>query len=393
MNVGERPTEQALTGIRVIDLSSYVAGPYCSMLLGDAGATVLKLERKGIGDGARYWGADQRSGDSKAFATVNRNKYSLEVDFGDADDLALAQRLCGEADIIVESLGAATADKLGLDYASTSARNRSIIHCSVSAYGRDNSREECGGFDGILQAYVGILKLLNGSSDVQRRVPISAIDLMTGTLAYGAVVTALAARERIGGQYIDLSLFDAAVNLLGSGIPEAGSREESAGKRPANEAGWAFPYGIYDAADGKVYLGVGNDGAWQRFCRSLELDALADAPEYRRAADRLTQRDVLRGAVLAALRSRTSREIVELMDAARVPCSAIRSPIEMIEDPFSQERGVIEWRDGTEGERVPFAASPLRLSKTPGTTWRLPPGLGRDNTSYQDEWYRSSSDG
>jgi formyl-CoA transferase len=222
-------------------------------------------------------------------------------------------------------------------------------------------------------------------------MPISAIDYFAGSLAFGSVLTAIMARGAgAGGQLVDVSLFDAAVNFLSPFLSGAASDNYRVQRAGADNP-MAYPFSVFETSNGHVSLGVGNDGAWRRFCDALDIPDVCE--RYPRMEDRLAARETLDPIMKDTLRRFTSEEVTKRLELARVPATAVRTPGDLVRDPFSEERGAVEWLTAKDADsRVVVAASPIRLSKTPGRMWRLPPSIGENNDDYRSAWLSAVPD-
>ena len=365
----------ALEGIRVLDLTSYAAGPYCAMLLGDLGADVVKVEPP-AGEHSRVWGKWSRDNKSLLFHAVNRNKRSVVVDLKTDEGKADFARLVATSDIVIEAFAPGVADKLGAGYDVLRAVNERLVYCSISGFGDDGPLRNLSGFDTMLQAATGIMSYTGEIGGGPVRIAVSAIDTMTGALAFGAILAALRERDISGvGQRIEATLFDTAMNLHLWAIPQW----SATGEEPQRWGGQyenSFPRGIYAAADGHLYVGVAHDQHWIRFCGALGLDELLDDERFTTNVGRITHRDVLGAILQPVFDARKVTELTDALDAARVPASKVRSVGEAVQLEHTRVRGSVRAIPGEPDVLV--AATPFRMERGLRDEWLAPPDLGAD---------------
>jgi formyl-CoA transferase/CoA:oxalate CoA-transferase len=362
-----------LHGITVLDLTRVLSGPYCTMLLADMGARVIKVEQPGKGDDTRAWGPPFQSGESAYFLSINRNKESVTLDFKQPDGRALLAELVARVDVLVENFRPGTLARLGLDYASLGPRHPRLVYCSISGFGQTGPRWREPGYDAVMQGEGGLMSITGAAGGPPYRLGVAIADIVSGMFAAQGITTALFARERTGqGQAVDVAMLDAVTALLTyqAGIYFASG---SAPSRMGNRHPTIAPYETFSASDGEFVLAVGNDDQWRRFC-----DVAGLAPEERFATNR--QRVVGHGALKpildARLRAETRAYWIERLTAAGVPCGSVRDLHELFSDPQVAARGMVtELQHPTVGP-LRVLGTPVKLSETPGSIRTPPPRLG-----------------
>ncbi len=367
-----------LSGTRVIDLTRALAGPYCTLLLGDMGADVVKVELPGSGDETRQWGPPFIDGESSYFLSVNRNKRSITLDLKSAGGLEALKRLVRSADVLVENFRPGTMDRLGLGYDQAGQLNPSLIFCSVSGFGQTGPRARQPAYDAILQGMGGVQYLSGEADGGPTRVGVPIGDIAAGMFAAYAVAAALYWRERDPerrGQLIDTSMLGGQVALLtyqAGRYFATGTAPQRIGNRHASIA----PYEMFKAADGYVNIAAANEPMWQRFCRALDLVALLSDPRFATNPDRVTNRAALSAAIEARLGLLTKAEVIDRLERAEVPVGPVYDLAEVFADPQSQH---LDMAMATPHPKVPDLRTtgfPYRLSETPPEIRHAPPLLG-----------------
>ncbi len=362
-----------LEGITVLDLTRVLSGPYCTMLLADMGARVIKIEQPGRGDDTRAWGPPFVHGESAYFMSINRNKESVTLDFKRPEGRAILERLAAGADVLVENFRPGTLAKLGFDYPTLSARSPRLVYCSVSGFGQTGPRSKEPGYDAVIQAEGGLMSITGPGDGPPYRLGVAIADIVSGMFAAYGVAMALFARERTGrGQSVDLAMFDAVTALL---TYQAGNFFAS-GRAPArlgNRHPSIVPYEVFAASDGDFVLAVGNDELWKKFCGVAGLD-LDD--RFATNRQRVSGYDELRPRVARALAARPRSFWIERLTAAGVPCGSVRDLGEVFADPQLAARDMIASVEHTAAGVVKLLGIPVKLSDTPGTIRMAPPRLG-----------------
>jgi len=378
---------RALENLRVLDLTRVLAGPWCTQLLADLGADVVKIERPGSGDDTRAWGPpylkDAQGRDTTEAAyylAANRGKRSVTVDISRPEGQQLLRKLATRCDVLVENYKVGQLAKYGLDHASLAALNPRLIYCSITGFGQDGPYKDRAGYDFIIQAMGGFMSItgerdgLPGGGPQKAGVAIS--DLMTGMYATAAILAAVAQRERTGrGQLIDMALFDTMIAMLANmntNYLTSGTAPVRAGNAHQN----IVPYQVFAAADGDVVIAVGNDGQYAKFCDIAGRPDLAADARFARNADRVRNRAVLVPMLEAIVRERPAAFWAERLEAAGVPCGPINSIAQALADPQAVARGLrIDLPHPTAGT-VPLVGMPIRMSGSPPDYRRAPPLLG-----------------
>jgi crotonobetainyl-CoA:carnitine CoA-transferase CaiB-like acyl-CoA transferase len=362
----------ALDGILVADFSRVLAGPLCTMTLGDLGADVVKVERPDGGDDTRAWGPPWHDEGATYYLGLNRNKRSVTLDLKDPGDLALAQRLAARADVVVESFRPGTIDRLGLGYDDVvAAGNRGVVYCSISAFGTGERAAALPGYDLLLQAMSGLMSVTGETDGRPLKVGAALIDMICGLYAATAVLAALHARTETGdGQRVHVSLMDSALAALlnqGSGFLNAGVVPGRLGNRHPS----ITPYETFRAADSDFAAACGNDALYRRLCAAIDRDDLPDDERFASNQARLEHRDALTGELEAAFASAPADEWVARLGAAGVPAGPINDVGAAF--AFAEELGL---EPAVDVDGVRTVRSPMTLSATPAAVRRRPPRLG-----------------
>ena len=365
-----------LDGIRVIDLSRVVAGPFCTMTLGDMGADVVKIEEPGRGDESRAFGPPFLGGESPYYLSVNRNKRSCTVNLKHEAGRAVVWRLIAGADVVIQNFRPGAVARLGLDYEAVAARHPRVVYCSISGFGDGGPDERRPGYDLIVQGESGLMDLTGEADGPPSRVGTSIADLTAGTMAAQGILLALYARQTTGrGQHVKIAMLDAVASLLTYNAGNYFASGESPTRR-GNDHPSVVPYQTLRARDGWMNLGIANDSLWARYCDAVGRPDLRDDPRFARAPDRVKHRGVLVPIIVELTASRTVAEWMDLLGRAGVPCGRIRNVAEVCTNPQLTARGrVVDHPHPTAG-RVRMIGQPIELSDTPGRIDRAPPLLG-----------------
>jgi len=367
-----------LEGVRVLDLTRVLAGPYCTMMLGDLGADVIKVERPGAGDDVRAWGPPfAPGGESAYFLCVNRNKRSITMDLKAPRGCDLVRELARQADVLVENFKTGTLDEMGVGYEALRDLNPGLIYCSITGFGATGPYRDLPGYDLIGQAMGGIMSITGEVHGEPMKVGVPIVDLTTGMFAAVAILAALRVKERTGrGQRIDMALLDSQIAWLGNV-----ASNYLIGGKPAARLGNAHPnitpYEVFPTQDGHVALAVGNEGQWRRFCQVAGAPHLADHPDFKTNADRVRNREKLVPVMNDLMRKRTAQDWMDLLRKDEVPCGPIQTVDRALNDPQVQARGmVVEVLHPTAGP-IRLVGSPLKLADTPPEVRLPPPTLGQ----------------
>jgi formyl-CoA transferase/CoA:oxalate CoA-transferase len=366
-----------LTGLTVLDLSRVLSGPYCTMLLADMGARVIKVEQPGRGDDTRAWGPPFVGSESAYFLSINRNKESVTLDFKSAEGHDLLEALVARADILVENFRPGALARQRLDYPTLSSRHPRLIYCSISGFGQDGPRRHHPGYDAVIQAEGGLMSVTGNADGPAFRVGVAVADLVAGLLAAQGIGLALFARERSGrGQQVDISMLDGVISLLSyhaSIYLTSGATSGRLGNRHATIA----PYDTFPASDGEFFLAVGNDDQFVRFCRVAALEPLSADERFATNPARVANVDALRALLAPILRQRTRGEWLDALTGAGVPCGDVRNVAEALSEPQVSARRMIEAVEHAALGTLKVLGVPIKLSGTPGSVRTAPPTLGQ----------------
>lgn len=370
------PTSGCLAGLRVLDLSRVLAGPFCTQLLGDMGAEIIKVERPGSGDDTRQWGPPWFHGESAYFLSCNRNKKSLTLNLKSAQGRELIKKLAAQSDVLVENFKTGEMTKLGLDYASLQPLNPGLIYCAITGYGQNGPYADRPGYDFIIQAQGGVMSITGEAEGEPCKVGVAIADVMAGMYAANAILGALAHRHKTGaGQFIDIALLDSqvswlinvAMNYLVSGqVP----------RRYGNAHPNLAPYQAFATADGQIAIGVGNDEQFRRLCLHLDLAEMAQDPKFANNAQRLQHRDAMTSRLQNRLREKSTEEWLAILLAAQIPVSAINSIPQILQDPQVLARDMVRTIQHPAGD-LRVLGPVAKFSETPSNVYAPPPLLGQ----------------
>ena len=362
-----------LEGITVLDLTRVLSGPYCTMLLADMGARVIKIEQPGKGDDTRGWGPPFLNGESAYFLSVNRNKESVTIDFKNPEGRALLNRLVDRCDVLVENFRPGTLAKLGLDYASLSTRHPQLVYCSVSGFGQTGPRRQESGYDAVIQAEGGLMSITGAADGPPFRLGVAIADIVSGMFAAYGISLALLSRERSGrGQEVDIAMLDAVSALL---TYQAGAYFASGHvpRRLGNRHPSIVPYETFAASDGDFVLAVGNDDLWKTFCEVADLDF---GDRFATNRQRVMGYDTLRPLIASRLETQTRQYWIDRLTAAGVPCGSVRDIGELFGDPQLRARDMVASVQHETIGSMEVLGVPVKLSATPGSVRTPPPRLG-----------------
>ena len=404
LNFRDNVAMNSLDGIRILDLSRVLAGPWCTQTLADLGADVIKIERPGAGDDTRSWGPpflkDAQGNDSAEAAYylgTNRNKRSLTCDISQFDGQALIKELVVHCDVFIENFKVGDMARYGLDYASLKALNPKLVYCSVTGFGQSGPYSDRAGYDYAVQGIGGLMSVTGERDDLgggPQKVGVAVADLFTGMYATVGILAALRHAEKTGeGQYVDMALLDTQVAMLAN----LGANYLVSGKTPGR-AGNAHqnivPYQVFEvkapanAATGSkdhLILAVGNDGQYSKFCDVAGHPELASDSRFAKNTDRVKNRGVLVPMLEAILLTRTKADWLSALEAAKVPCGAINNLAEVFADPHVQARNMVNTWQHPYQQDLRLVASPLKLSRTPVRQDHPPPQLGQHTTQLLQE--------
>lgn len=379
------PPHGALAGIRVLDLTRILSGPFATMTLADFGADVIKIENMGTGDDTREWAPPYQGDQSAYFLSVNRNKRGLSLDLRKPAGLLIARRLAAQADVLVENFRPGTAQRLGLGYEEIAELNPKLIYASISGYGQTGPLAGEPGYDAIAQALSGIMSVTGPADGPPCRVGISSADIAAGMWTLIGILAALHSRERTGrGQRVDVALLDSQVAWLtyvAGGYFASGVIPGRYGSAHPTIA----PYQAFAALDGDVMVAVGNDALWQRFAPALGVPELLDDPRFRTNPDRLRNRDELTATLSAIFATGPAAKWVERLAEVGVPAAPINTVDQALEHPQVIARDMVLTLQHPTAGPLRTIGNPVKLSADPPQVWAAPPLLGQDTDAILSE--------
>ncbi len=380
-SAGHLPAQRPLplAGIKVLDLSRVLAGPWATMSLADLGAEVWKIENAEGGDDTRAWSVPSYKGFSTYYLAANRGKQSIALDLKHPDGLAIVRELALQADIVVENFRSGIADRLGVGWKALSALNPRLIYCSISGYGQTGPDADRPGYDFVMQAECGLMAITGEKDGDPMRVGVAITDVVCGMVATQSILAALIERGQTGaGQFIDLALFDCALSLLinvGSGYLNTGH----APNRYGNAHPTVVPYQVFETSDGRFALAVGNDKQFAALCRHvLDLPELADDPRFKTAKGRAQNREALIPPLAEAFRGNTRAHWMEACGAHSVPAGEVKTVPEVFASPNVVERGVVQTLPHPHLETVRLVRPAHGLAAQAEADFIAPPLLGQD---------------
>jgi crotonobetainyl-CoA:carnitine CoA-transferase CaiB-like acyl-CoA transferase len=382
-----------LAGLKVLDLSRVLAGPWATQILGDLGADVIKVEQPGQGDDTRRWGPpflDDGSQDSAYYLCANRNKRSVAIDMADPRGAALLRRMAADVDIVVENFRVGGLVKYGLDYATLRADNPGLLYCSITGFGQDGPYRDHGGYDFLIQGMSGLMSVTGrpddapGGGPMKVGIPIS--DLVTGLYATVSILAALAHRDRTGqGQHIDMALLDTQVALLANQASNYLNGGMIPGRR-GNEHPNTVPYQDFACSDGDILVALGNDRQFRAFCALIGVPDLPDDPRFVDNAGRSVNRRALQDAMRPAIATWASADLIAAMQRAKLPGGRVNEIPEILADPHIAARGVVQTMTRSDGLDVRVLGYPGKFSATPADYRRAPPRSGEDTRAVLGQW-------
>lgn len=366
-----------LAGLRVLDLSRALAGPFCSQMLADMGAAVVKLEQPGVGDHTRAWGPPYQGGESAYFLSVNRGKRSIAADLRHPRGVEVVRRLVARSDALLENFIPGTLDRLGLGYEACRAIRPEIVYTSISGFGQVGPDRERAAYDQIAQGLGGLMSLIGEPGGPPQRVGIAITDIMAGMFAAYATLAALYHRQATGqGQRVSTSLLEGQLAML---TYQAGSYFATgvAPEKPGSQHPSIVPYGVYRARDGFFNLGVGTDDLWRRFCGALGLDELADDERFATNPARVRHREQLNALLAPACAALSVAEVERRLGERGVPCGAVRDIAQVFADPQVGAIGIVRELQHPAAGPVRVVGPPYQLTATPPEVDAPPPTLGQ----------------
>jgi crotonobetainyl-CoA:carnitine CoA-transferase CaiB-like acyl-CoA transferase len=376
----------ALEGIRVLDFSHALAGPYCTLLLADYGAKVYKLEAR-EGDMGRGWGPPFAGAISSFFLGLNRGKRGISIDLKQSEGVDLCLRMIDTVDVLVENFRPGAMDRLGLGYATVHERNPRLIYCSISGYGQQGPSRDEAAMDLVVQSSSGLLSITGTKEGESVRCGYGVTDVTAGLFAAIGILLALRARDLAGrGQFVDVSMLDSMIStmssnymsFLGSGLIP----------RPMGTSfPTVVPYRVFQTADRELAIAIGSEKLWSAFCRALERPDLEKHPDYETNAARVQNREALEALLGRIFLERSGNEWVVTLRSAGIPCSLVRNFREVADDPQAAIREMFPFLDHPTAGRHQVTGTPVKLSETPGTPSSPAPVLGQHTRSVLRELF------
>ncbi len=385
---------RALDGIKVLDLSRVLAGPWSTQILADFGADVFKVEQPGKGDDTRGWGPpflklpggsdDPR--ESAYYLCANRNKRSAAIDIASPEGAELIRRLAAEADVLVENFKTGGLAKYGLDYASIRAINPAIVYCSITGFGQDGPYAGRGGYDFLAQGMGGLMSVTGEADGPPLKVGVAMADLATGMYATVSILAALRHAERTGeGQQIDISLLDTQIAMLANQASSYLVGGVVPG-RMGNRHPTVVPYTTFAVTDGTVIIAIGNDGQFRAFCQEMGVAELGSDPRFASASARVVNRDAIEETMRTLVKDQTRDGLIARLEKAGVPVGPVNTVEDVFADPFVEARHTVHRFTREDGVEIPSVAYPGKLSATPADYRHRPPKVGEQTRELLGEW-------
>ena len=380
-----------LDGIRVVDLTRVLAGPFCTMMLGDMGAEVIKIEEPEHGDEVRGW-APFIDGWSSYFLGVNRNKKSVALDLRAPSSAVALRALVRDADVLVENFKPGSLERLGFGYEAVSAINPRLVYCSISGYGQSGPLAGLSGYDAVIQGESGLMDVTGQPDGPPTRVGIAITDYLAGLYASQGILLALIERQQSGlGQRVDIALFDSLMSALTLPAGLWFATGESP-RRMGNDHPSIAPYETLSARDGFIIVGAGNPRLWTQMCEALSVDRLIEDPRFLTNDDRLRNREALKAELHAVLQQKNLDELIDRLRVHGVPCGRVRTIGEALEDPQLQAREMVIAIPHAALGSIRALGNPIKLSRTPYSIREAPPGLGEHTESVLKMLWTSAKD-
>lgn len=366
----------ALEGIKVLDLSRVLAGPYSTMILGDMGADVIKVEAPGGSDDTRGWGPPYKEGESAYYFSANRNKRAITVNLKSPKGQAIIKSLVKQSDVVIHNFKNGTMEKFGLDYNVLKEINPEVIFCSITGFGATGPYKHLAGYDYIIQAMSGLMSITGSEESGPTKVGVAIADVLTGLYAVIGILGALNERNRSGeGQSLDLALFDAQISALvnvASNYLVSGNIPQRLGNQHPN----IVPYQTFETMDGEMVVAVGNDGQFQRFCSLIGLEDLPKDERFRTNSKRLENRETLIPILAEKMKTKTSKQWLMILNEGGIPCGPINNMKELFQEKQVEAREMYTELAHPKAGTVPLVGSPLKFSRTPVKMERHPPLAG-----------------
>jgi crotonobetainyl-CoA:carnitine CoA-transferase CaiB-like acyl-CoA transferase len=381
-----------LAGFTVLDLTRVLSGPYCTMVLADLGARVIKVEHPGRGDDTRHWGPPFIGAESAYFLSINRNKESVTLDFKPPAGREVLERLAARADVLVENFRPGTLDRAGLGWDAMHARFPRLVYASISGYGQTGPRKNEAGYDAVMQAEGGLMSVTGDPDGPGYRMGVAITDMVAGLYCAQGITAALLARERSGaGQRVDIGMLDTTAALLTYQAANFFTTGKTPGRR-GNLHATIAPYEPFTTADGEIVVAVGNDDIWRRFCAAIGLPEMADDPRFATNSGRVTNYEVMRPPIDRAFRTASNAEWVARLNTAGVANGEVRDIAQMLGDPQLAAREMIATLMHPTAGATRVIGAPIKLSDTPASVHSAPPILGQHTDAVLAELGYSNED-
>ncbi len=368
----ETKTTGALAGVKVVDLSRVLGGPYCTQMLADHGAEVIKVEPP-LGDETRDWGPPFKDGLSAYFSGINRNKRSVGLDISRPEGRTVLMRLLEQADVLIENFKAGTMEKWGIGYEELSARFPRLIHCRITGFGSEGPLGGFPGYDAMVAAWAGLMSVNGSPESGPMRLGVPLVDIGTGLNAASGILMAMIERGRSGrGQFIETTLFDTALVFQHPHAPNVLMDEAFVPKPTGNRHPTVVPYQVVQARGRSVLVGAGNDAQFRKFCAVLGVPELADDPRFKTNKDRQANREVLSDLIEPLVAKQDGESLAMQLMESGVPAGALLSVPDVLKHPHTAARGMIVEKDGYRGIGIP-----IKFGRTPAEVRRKPPLYGQ----------------
>lgn len=365
-----------LDGIKVLDLSRVLAGPFCTMMLGDMGAEIVKVEAPGGSDDTRKWGPPFQSTESAYYLCANRNKRAVTINLKTEQGQKIIKELVKDSDVVIHNFKNGTMKKLGFDYADLKEINQALIFCSITGFGSNGPYRDYPGYDYIIQAMSGLMSITGTEESGPMKTGVAISDILTGLYAAIGIIGALYEKEQSGsGQSLDISLYDSQVSALvnvASNYLVSGELP----KRLGNEHPNIVPYQTFETNDGDMVIAIGNDGQFRRFCSVIGMEELAKDRRFSTNASRLENREILTPMIAVKMKSKNAAEWLALLQKEGIPCGPINNLEKLFEDEQVKARDMVVQVEHPKAGPVSLVGSPLKFSRTPVTINRHPPTAG-----------------
>jgi crotonobetainyl-CoA:carnitine CoA-transferase CaiB-like acyl-CoA transferase len=375
-----------LAGFTIVDLTRVLSGPYCTMVLADLGARVIKVEQPGKGDDTRHWGPPFLGAESAYFLSINRNKESVTVDFKPAAGREVLERLIARADVLVENFRPGTIERAGFGWEAMHEKFPRLVYASISGYGQTGPRRDEAGYDAVMQAEGGLMSVTGDPDRPGYRLGVAITDMVSGLYCAQGITAALLARERSGtGQRVDIGMLDTTAALLTYQAANWFATNKIP-QRQGNRHATIAPYETFSTSDGEIVIAVGNDEIWKRFCPAIGLPELAADPRFTSNKHRMENYEAMRPPIDRAFRTKSSDEWIAILNAAGVANGAVRDIGQMLDDPQLEAREMVRTMLHPTVGATRVIGAPIKLSDTAASLRTPPPVLGQHTDAVLKEF-------